>query len=104
MRHLLAAIFVFICLPACTTGERISDIRPGMTPQQVKRILGEPDGYKKNGDIEAFTYANRLISGWSWDRADYSFLFKDGGLLEYGPGQIRQGQQPNTMVLIPLAR
>jgi hypothetical protein len=44
-------------------------------------------------------YTNRLISGWSWDRTDYTVILKDGHVVEYGPGQVRQ-REPNTGVLI----
>src|SRR5262245_20745892 len=33
-----------VALTACTTGEKISQIRPGMTTGQVTAILGHPDG------------------------------------------------------------
>ena len=51
-------------LTACTTGEKISQIRPGMTTAQVTAILGHPDGFRQVGDTSYYQYSNRLTSGW----------------------------------------
>ena len=61
--------------------------------------MGRPDGYNRAGNYEAMTYANRLMSGWSWDRADYSVILVDGTVSSYGPGTIRQGSGPNVGML-----
>jgi hypothetical protein len=58
----------------CTTGERMGDIRAGMTKDQVIAVLGRPDGFAQSGSTEALTYSNRLMSGFSWDRADYHVI------------------------------
>ena len=29
-----------------------------------------------------------MMSGWSWDEADYVLLFQDGKLIKYGPATI----------------
>ncbi len=61
-----------------------------MSTDQVESILGKPDGFQQRGEYTVYKYANRLISGWSWDKADYSFVFKDDKLIEYGPGEVRE--------------
>lgn len=103
-RHV--ALFAFALVgAACTTGENIRmSMRGGETRDEVERMLGRPDGYQRQGSTEALTYANRLISGWGWDRADYIVILTDGRVSSYGPGAIRQGQGPmvGTLVLIPL--
>src|SRR5262245_33247262 len=74
----------------CTTGERMGDIRAGMTKDQVIAVLGRPDGFAQSGSTEALTYSNRLMSGFSWDRADYHVILSSGVVTAYGPGTVRQ--------------
>ena len=93
------------CPPFCTTGDQMSNIRAGMTKDQVIAALGRPDGYAQSGSTEAFTYSNRLMSGFSWDRADYHVMFSSGLLTAYGPGTVRQDSAPGNiraLVLIPI--
>jgi hypothetical protein len=89
----------------CTTGERMADVRAGMTKDQVIAVLGRPDGYAQSGSTEALTYSNRLMSAWAWDRADYHVMLSSGVVTAYGPGTVRQNSAPGnirTLVLIPL--
>lgn len=90
-------------LLGCSTGERMQSVREGMSKDEVIATLGNPDGFQRSGDYEALRYANRLISGWSWDRADYNVILRNGRVVEYGPGQVRQ-RDPNvsTLILVPL--
>ena len=89
MRHLF--VFLLICILAgCVTGEKVSaNIAPGMSSTEIKKVLGKPDGFRQDQDFMVYKYTNRLISGWSWDRADYSFIFRDDRLVEYGAGEVR---------------
>jgi hypothetical protein len=89
----------------CTTGERMGDIRAGMTKDQVIAVLGRPDGFAQSGSTEALTYSNRLMSGFSWDRADYHVILSKGVVTAYGPGTVRQNSAPGNfgaLVLIPM--
>ena len=90
MRRLAFALALVATLSACVTGERMRGIREGMSKDEVIATLGNPDGFQRSGDYEALRYTNRLISSWSWDRADYSFIFKNEKLVEYGPGEVRE--------------
>ena len=74
----------------CATGERISQLSPGIYQADVVQILGKPDGYRTDGDYTILKYTNKLISGWSWDRADYFVILKDGKVTEYGSGEVRE--------------
>ena len=100
-RQLLA--LALLTLAACATGERMQSVQEGMSKDQVIATLGNPDGFQRSGDYEALRYTNRLISGWSWDRADYNVILRSGRVVEYGPGQVRQ-RDPNvsTLILVPL--
>jgi hypothetical protein len=75
-------------------------VSPGMTQSEVIRILGKPDGFRHANDYEWFQYSNRLKTAWSWDRADYSVIFKNGRVIEYGPGRVRV--KGNAVVIVPL--
>ncbi|MEW6614790.1 MAG: hypothetical protein AB1401_04930 [Thermodesulfobacteriota bacterium] len=74
---------------------------PGMAKAEVINTLGNPDGFKKVGDYEVFTYTHRLVTGWAWDRADYHIILKDGKVTEYGAGEVRV-KDMNTILLVPL--
>jgi hypothetical protein len=76
-------------LTACTTGEKISQIRPGMTPGQVTAILGHPDGFREIGDVSYYQYSNRLTSGWGWDKGDYEVAFRNEKVIGYGATEVR---------------
>jgi hypothetical protein len=77
-----------LLIAACTTGEEMSDIHDGMTKDQVVNTLGQPDGYSRQGSTETLKYADRLVSGWGWDRADYQVSLSGGHVFAYGPGPV----------------
>ena len=93
----LALITVLVA--SCVTGEKMSSLSPGMTKNQIIAKLGRPDGYQSEGDYEILRYTNKLVSGFSWDRADYYAILRGGKLTEYGAGQVRQDQS-HKFVLI----
>ncbi len=103
MLRLICVLALSAALVGCITGERMQSVREGMSKDEVIGVLGNPDGFQRSGEYEALRYTNRLISGWSWDRADYNVILRNGRVLEYGPGQVRQ-RDPNTstLILVPL--
>jgi hypothetical protein len=90
-------------LVACITGDQVAQLRPGMSKDDVLAKMGNPDGFRRANNTEALIYANRLMSGWSWDRADYVVLLEDGRVTQYGPGTVRQNS-PNvgTLLFVPI--
>ena len=100
MRYRMTTLALAI-LAGCTTGENATSLREGMSPTQVEAIMGKPDGFQRSGDRVGYQYTNRLISGWGWDRADYYAIFQDDRLSQWGPGEVRQGQQGGVLVIIP---
>ena len=88
--HKIAVLVLSLLLISCATGEKVTRLDPGMSQDRVVQIMGKPDGFQQRGEYTIYKYTNRLISGWSWDRTDYSFIFKDGKLIEYGAGEIRE--------------
>ena len=102
MRMMFLALSVASLLSACTTGEKMSSLEPGMTRQQVVGILGRPDAVRRNGPYEQLEYTHRLITGWSWDRSDFKVILKDGRVLEFGHGEVRD-RTPQVVVMQPNA-
>lgn len=99
LKILLGAVLA-VSIGGCVTGQTVrSQIHEGMSKRQVIDVMGQPDGFRRSGDYEALEYANRLISGWSWDRADYYIILKDNKVVSYGPGQVKQ-EKPNSNVLV----
>jgi len=98
VRKFIAVAFLAL-FTACATGERIIRLEPGMSKNQVVDVMGRPDGFKAEGEYEVLRYTNRLISGWSWDRADYNIILKDGKLVEYGAGEVRTKQVGTSTIL-----
>src|SRR4029077_2805297 len=89
MRTILLTLSVVALFSACTNGEKMSSLEPGMTRQQVVGMLGRPDAVRSSGPYEQLEYTHRLITGWSWDRSDFNVILKDGRLFEFGHGEIR---------------
>jgi hypothetical protein len=64
-------IALALLLGGCPTRQQMSQVDANMSREQAISIMGRPDGDRIVGDNEALTYSNRLMSGWSWDCADY---------------------------------
>lgn len=101
MRKLVITLVFATIAAGCATGEQIRGVREGMLRGEVVSILGNPDGFQRQGEYEALRYTNRLISGWSWDRTDYTVIVRNGRVVEYGAGQVRQ-RDPSTLILVPV--
>ncbi|HEX7914863.1 hypothetical protein [Rudaea sp.] len=102
MKFSLIVLLLMLVLAGCVTGDKVRQgVREGMTKEQVISTLGNPDGFKRSGDSEALTYVNRLISGWSWDRTDYTVILENGHVTQFGPGQVRQ-EGPNFLIVVPV--
>ncbi len=101
-------IFVFaisLFSVGCTHGEKITRVQPGMSIEEVKAIMGPQEGYKKIGEYEIYSYYNKVISGWDTrNRADYHYIVKDGKVVEYGAGEIRQNQNTGVVFILPLGK
>jgi hypothetical protein len=103
MMKLFTAMLCVVFLTACTTGELMSNLRPGMTKEEVTRVLGNPDGFQSRGEYESLKYSHRLVTGWAWDRADYFVILKDNRVVEYGAGEVRvKDMNSNVLFLVPL--
>lgn len=103
----IAIALVFLAIASSATGQafgnKIKRIDLGMSRIEVIEILGKPDGVRTHENVVALTYADRLMSGVKWTRADYVVILTDDKVTEYGLGEIRTNN-PNTgaFVFIPL--
>lgn len=84
MKRILTVILIGSYLSGCTTGELISSVRSGMTRDQVENLLGRPDAQQNDGNKVVLKFADRLESGWSWDKADYLVTLVDDRVVDYG--------------------
>jgi hypothetical protein len=52
MKTMFLALSIVCLLSACTSGEKMSSLEPGMMRQQVVGILGRPGAVRSNGPYE----------------------------------------------------
>jgi hypothetical protein len=101
-RTRIAAVLLALLTSACIHGQRMKQLTPGMTHDQVVQTLGRPDGVATVEGHTVMTYANRLMSGWSWDRADYHVILDpQGRVAAYGQGQVRANPTTRTVIIVP---
>ena len=85
---------------AAVTGSAFKKLDEGMSKEEVLRLLGKPDGFRRDGSTETLTYANRLMSGFRMERTDYFVTITDGKVSGYGNGEIRNPLS-NTLIVKP---
>lgn len=102
IKALVLGIILGSWLTGCVTGEKFSQLRPGMTKSQVVGLLGSPKGYAQEGDHETLQYPGGLISGWSYDTADFYVVLHNGVVERYGATNVQKGHSPGVIVLTPL--
>jgi hypothetical protein len=104
MRNVVILAMCVGLLAGCATGEKMRRLDAGMDRQTVEGQMGRPDGFSEQDGYQVLTYKNRLMSGWSWDRADYQVLLKNGRVVQYGPGMVRQNQANTGLVIMAPVR
>ncbi|HEX5005670.1 MAG TPA: hypothetical protein VFV70_01075 [Hyphomonadaceae bacterium] len=91
MKALLFALPALLLAACATYGQRLDALAVGATRGQVLDAMeGCPSSTQKAGKYEAFVYANRMPHFFQWSPATYSFILKDGVLVEFGEGDVRQ--------------
>ena len=103
MRFLLVRL-VALAMAGCVTGEKAQGLKIGMDRQAAVKIMGRPGGDRVEDNSGALGWSKKLMSGWSWDRADYSVVLTDGKVTAYGVGTVRQDTTHglSTLVIIPV--
>ena len=101
MKVLFLTAAVILLFAGCARGEKFSQLHPGMTKPQVVSLLGNPKGYEQNGEYETLQYPGGLVSGWSYDTADFSVTLHKGIVEKYGATNVQKGHHPATIVVLP---
>jgi hypothetical protein len=104
VKRLLIALPILLLSACATYGQRYDSIAVGAHREQVLDAMeGCPSSTQKAGRYEAIVYANRMPHFFQWSPATYSFILKDGVLVEFGEGTVRrQGVGDDaTLVLVP---
>ena len=101
----LLFLLPLLLLSACATyGERYNSLAAGQPREAVlKSMEGCPSSTQKAGRYEAIVYANRMPHFFQWSPATYTFILRDGVLVEFGegtPSQTGVGDDA-TLVLVP---
>ena len=96
----ISIILTAFALASCVTGEKFSHLHPGMTKPEVISLLGNPKGYEQNGAYETLQYPGGLVSGWSYDSADFSVTLHNGLVEKYGASNVQKAQH-STVVVVP---
>jgi hypothetical protein len=96
MKHLLllpAALALSACLlSACISfGPSYSSLKPGSTKADVISAMGGcPATLAAKGGYEARTYTNKMPHIFQWGPANYTFILKDGVLVQFGEGSFQE--------------
>jgi hypothetical protein len=89
-----ALLFVVpaLLLAGCATyGQRFDALQAGAPREQVlKTMEGCPSSTQKAGRYEAIVYNDRMPHFFQWSPATYTFILRDGVLVEFGEGTPRQ--------------
>jgi hypothetical protein len=87
MRVLVLALGV-LALSACASAKAgYGGLKPGVTKDQVIMAMDAcPTSVVDRGRYEAMTYSNRMLSFFQWEAATYTFILRDGVLVQFGEG------------------
>ena len=106
MKALVLALCA-VSLAGCATQKAgYQSLAPGATKAQVIEAMGScPNATLDQGKYVALTYNNRMLSFFQWNAATYTFILKDGQLVEFGVGTAAQAgtaAEPKLVVKPPL--
>jgi len=99
---------VIVCAISLTigcvmTGADIrSNVKSGMTKEEVISAIGKPDGYRKEGKYEAMQYSGVPAGRGGNTRINYAIILKNGEVVEYGTGKVKQKNNSNILFVVPL--
>lgn len=76
----LSILLCTLLLTACAGmpiifGEKVSQLQPGMSKEQVFESIGRPDGFEPTTNGTVVKYTHKLISGWAHQYTDYYLTF-----------------------------
>ena len=83
MKNYITIIAAITMLVGCGYAREMRKFYYGMPAEQAFSIMGQHEGYVKEGEYEIYVYYHKNIySGGAV--ADYYFIVKDGKVVEYG--------------------
>ncbi len=82
-------------------GNQFETLKPGMSTQQVEKVLGAPSSKEQRGEYLIWRYADQLISDWASHRSDYFIVFKGDKVLDYGVGNVRAVEKNGVVTIVP---
>jgi hypothetical protein len=101
------AVFLLVAcaaLACAATGDKVKELRYGMSESQVVEQLGPPDGRGLLGGKETLLHTNRALSFWHdvLDRADYPVTLVGCKVVAYGATDVRNNRRNGTVLLVPV--
>ncbi|MFC5741297.1 outer membrane protein assembly factor BamE domain-containing protein [Dyella tabacisoli] len=101
MKRITGMAALAVALAGChTTGQKITQLDPGTTREQVVATLGRPDAMRTVAEFEIYTYLARHRSRISVTHTDYTVILKDGHVVQFGPG-LAQREGIHSVVIVP---
>lgn len=99
MKRFIGAAVLAVVLAGCqTTGQKVLQLTPGIRPDQVIAMLGQPDQVSAAAGREVYVYRARRRTRHSLRHTTYTVVFKDGRLVEFGPGLVGQDHMHDLVV------
>jgi hypothetical protein len=87
MKFIVPALALLMSSGCVSFHNGYHDIKVGMSEAQVKGAMRScPNVSGETGRYKSMTYLNRMDDFFQWAPSNYTFIFKDGVLVEFGEG------------------
>lgn len=95
------AALAVLALSGCISfSNGYGEIRTGMSPAQVRKGDGFLSlGFQSRPPYQSMTYTGKWLDIFQLQAADYSFVFEDDVLIEFGEGHVTTLMQSGTPAL-----
>jgi hypothetical protein len=101
VKPLILALPVLLLSGCISFGGGYDRLAAGAPREQVLKVMeGCPSTTHKAGRYEAIVYNDRMPHFFQWAPSTYTFILRDGVLVEYGEGRPRQQGTPEDPVLV----
>lgn len=87
MKLIVVALAVLMSGGCVSLNSGYHDIKLGMSEAEVKSAMKLcPNVSSVSGRYKSMTYLNRMENFFQWGPVNYTFIFKDNALVEFGEG------------------
>ena len=101
MKPLLFALPALLLAGCVSFGGGYDSLAEGASREQVLKAMENcPSTTEKAGRYEAIVYNNRMPHFFQWAPGTYTFILRDGVLVEFGEGRPRRQGTPEDPVLV----